>query len=114
MLPDATMKNVQEWLFLETDPIAQEYINGLIKKLKEGDTGAEDELVDRFHEQIAFGTAGLRSEVGIGFSKMNTITVQLTTQVQCNSTFKSYILRVLLSTCATRLRRRAGRHQTYR
>lgn len=81
MISEATLENVSEWLVLDTVPESRDYVKDLIRSYKDGDKKAKYELVDRFQDQIAFGTAGLRAEIGIGFSKMNTITVQLTTQV---------------------------------
>ena len=81
MISKATLQNVEEWLALDSIPGSRDYVTKLLARYKDGDKKAEDELVDRFQDQIAFGTAGLRSEIGIGLSRMNSITVQLTTQV---------------------------------
>lgn len=81
MISEATLRNTEEWIFFDHNPDSRSHVRDLIQRYNDGDKEAESELVDRFQDQIAFGTAGLRSEVGVGFSKMNTITVQLTTQV---------------------------------
>ncbi|MDO5718362.1 MAG: phospho-sugar mutase [Tissierellia bacterium] len=40
----------------------------------------EDEIEDRFYQNLEFGTAGLRGKIGAGTNRMNKYTVGLTTQ----------------------------------
>lgn len=40
----------------------------------------KDEIEDRFHQDLTFGTAGLRGKIGAGTNRMNRYTVSLATQ----------------------------------
>lgn len=42
--------------------------------------GQEDEVLDRFYRNLAFGTAGLRGVIGAGTNRMNLYTVNQATQ----------------------------------
>ncbi len=73
--------NLQEWIALDHDESSRKYVQDLISKCEAGNKDSLREAEASFAEQISFGTAGLRSKVGIGFVNMNTITVRLATQV---------------------------------
>lgn len=75
-----TRRNVDEWLAIDTDPESLAYVAALKAACLRGDAAAVDEAAERFRDQIAFGTAGLRSRVGPGFARMNAVTVQLASQ----------------------------------
>ena len=62
-------------LWLESDKVAQEDKDFLISIKND-----EDEIKKCFSEYMSFGTAGLRSTMGPGISKMNVYTVAHTTQ----------------------------------
>lgn len=47
---------------------------------KELDNLGEEELFDRFHTNLEFGTAGLRGVMGAGINRVNEITIGLATQ----------------------------------
>lgn len=51
----------------------------LIEELKRIQ-GNDDEIVDRFYQELAFGTAGLRGVIGAGDNRMNIYTVRRATQ----------------------------------
>ncbi len=63
----------QEWLnhLNETDPLMQELLT--IEK-------DENEIEDRFYQELSFGTAGLRGKLGAGTNRMNFLTVGKATQ----------------------------------
>ena len=62
-------------------------------KLKKELIGLSDEeIFDRFHKNLEFGTAGLRGVMGAGTNRMNEVTVSLATQGfanYINSKFKN-------------------------
>ena len=61
----------EQWLnnLAEDDPLRAELIS-----LGEG-ADNEAEIEDRFHQDLSFGTAGLRGKVGAGTNRMNRLTV---------------------------------------
>ena len=63
----------QQWLdaLTDDDPLKQ-----LLLKIKDND----NEIKERFHQDLAFGTAGLRGKVGPGTNNMNFVTVGKATQ----------------------------------
>ncbi|MCL1127471.1 phospho-sugar mutase [Shewanella surugensis] len=66
------MQNVQQWLERDLDGKTKQELQGLIDK------GDEVELMARFSNRLAFGTAGLRGIVGAGPMRMNRLVVQQT------------------------------------
>ena len=71
------MLNAQEtyrdWLLHldETDPLRKELL---------GIENNDNEIEERFYQNLAFGTAGLRGKVGAGTNRMNFFTVGKATQ----------------------------------
>ncbi len=67
------MNRYNEWLekLPDTDPLKTELVS-----LKGNDT----EIQERFYQDLAFGTAGLRGKVGAGTNRMNYYTVGKATQ----------------------------------
>ncbi|MBQ1315134.1 MAG: phospho-sugar mutase, partial [Erysipelotrichaceae bacterium] len=63
----------QEWLdkLADDDPLKK-----LLMKISDN----ENEIKERFHQDLAFGTAGLRGKVGPGTNNMNFVTVGKATQ----------------------------------
>ncbi|GHU63249.1 phosphomannomutase [Clostridia bacterium] len=47
--------------------------------------GNEEEIADRFHQDLAFGTAGMRGKIGVGTNRMNRYVVQRATQGLANA-----------------------------
>ncbi len=47
----------------------------------------EDELTDRFYKDLEFGTAGLRSIMGMGSNRINKYTIRKATQAMVNTLF---------------------------
>ncbi|KAG2216869.1 hypothetical protein INT45_009400 [Circinella minor] len=65
---------VQEWLQLDQNDETRTEITALLEQ------GSYEELKKRLGTRIAFGTAGLRSKMEGGFSRMNDLTVLQTSQ----------------------------------
>jgi phosphomannomutase len=63
------------WLAQDPDPDTREELTGILAMADEGDASAMAELQDRFGARLAFGTAGLRGELGAGSNRMNRVLV---------------------------------------
>lgn len=66
------MQAITHWLERDPDPKTREELQYLI------DTHEHDELENRFHSRLQFGTAGLRGMVGAGPNRMNRLVIQET------------------------------------
>ncbi|AZG73134.1 phospho-sugar mutase [Shewanella livingstonensis] len=64
---------INHWLNNDPDPHTRSQLQALI------DSGNETELAARFAGRLAFGTAGLRGEVGVGPMAMNRLVIRQTT-----------------------------------
>ncbi|WP_137227278.1 phospho-sugar mutase [Shewanella sp. MEBiC00475] len=64
---------INQWLNNDPDPKTRSQLQTLI------DTNNEAELTTRFSGRLAFGTAGLRGEVGVGPMAMNRLVIRQTT-----------------------------------
>ncbi|XP_003391495.3 PREDICTED: phosphoglucomutase-2-like [Amphimedon queenslandica] len=76
-LPEELREKAQEWLTLDKNHDTRSEIESLIEARK------VTELTARLASRMTFGTAGLRSKMGAGFSRMNDLTVIQTTQGLC-------------------------------
>lgn len=65
---------VQEWLLWDRDPQTRGVIEGLYRD------GNQEQLQRLLGSRMAFGTAGLRAEMGAGNSRMNSLTIIQTAQ----------------------------------
>jgi phosphoglucomutase/phosphopentomutase len=65
---------VSEWLELDQNPVTRSEIEKLAADNK------YDDLKSRLLNRMEFGTAGLRSKMGAGFSMMNNLTIIQTGQ----------------------------------
>ncbi|MEU4017264.1 phospho-sugar mutase [Microbacterium sp. NPDC028030] len=63
------------WLRQDPDHETRDELAGLITRASAGDDAALAELDDRFGTRLAFGTAGLRGELGAGSNRMNRVLV---------------------------------------
>ena len=72
--PRAWLDEAREWATLDPNPSTRAEVESLVAA---GDVNA---LARRFRSRIAFGTAGLRAEMGSGPSMMNDLTVIQATQ----------------------------------
>ncbi len=60
--------------------LSSEYFDEDTKKELESIKGDDEEILDRFHTNLTFGTAGMRGKIGAGTNRMNKYTVSLATQ----------------------------------
>lgn len=70
-----------EWLRIDKDDSTRKEIQDLL------DSKNEVELGQRLHGRISFGTAGLRAQMGAGFTRMNSVTV-----IQASQGLAEYLL----------------------
>ncbi|UIN29896.1 phospho-sugar mutase [Microbacterium binotii] len=63
------------WLAQDPDPETREELTDLLARADAGDASALADLDDRFGTRLAFGTAGLRGELGAGSNRMNRVLV---------------------------------------
>ncbi|WP_345801846.1 phospho-sugar mutase [Microbacterium sp. AZCO] len=63
------------WLAQDPDPETRDELTLLLARAEEGDAAAAADLEDRFAARLAFGTAGLRGELGAGSNRMNRVLV---------------------------------------
>ena len=67
-------EKVSEWLEFDQNPVTRSEIEKLVADNK------YDDLKSRLLNRMEFGTAGLRSKMGAGFSMMNNLTIIQTGQ----------------------------------
>ncbi len=48
----------------------------------------EEEIIDRFYQNLEFGTGGLRSIIGVGSNRINKYNIRRATQAICNTVLK--------------------------
>ena len=63
------------WRDQDPDPVTRDELDRLIEAAQAGDASATAALDDRFAARLAFGTAGLRGELGAGPNRMNRVLV---------------------------------------
>jgi phosphomannomutase len=66
------LERAKAWLAQDPDPVTRKQLQSII------DSGDETELQKSFEPRIAFGTAGLRGELGAGATRMNRVVVAQT------------------------------------
>ncbi|MFE7846106.1 phospho-sugar mutase [Microbacterium sp. NPDC057407] len=69
------MDRARAWLAQDPDEQTRDELAGLIAAAEGGDDAALAGLDDRFGARLAFGTAGLRGELGAGSNRMNRVLV---------------------------------------
>lgn len=72
---DPLVTAARAWLAQDPDPETRAELSALLDRVDEGDRAASAELADRFDGRLAFGTAGLRGELGAGPLRMNRVLV---------------------------------------
>jgi phosphomannomutase len=72
---DVTLAAARSWVAQDPDIETRAELEGLIEQVEQGDAAASAELADRFAGRLAFGTAGLRGELGAGSNRMNRVLV---------------------------------------
>lgn len=73
--PDSVLEAARAWLAQDPDGETRAELRDLIAAAEGGDDAAAAELADRFSARLAFGTAGLRGELGAGSNRMNRVLV---------------------------------------
>lgn len=63
------------WLAQDPDGETRAELRAILEAAEQGDASALDDLEDRFGARLAFGTAGLRGELGAGSNRMNRVLV---------------------------------------
>lgn len=71
----STIDRARAWLAQDPDGETRAELRTLIDAAGGGDAAASAELEDRFAGRLAFGTAGLRGELGAGSNRMNRVLV---------------------------------------
>lgn len=69
------LAEARAWMRQDPDHETRDQLAGLITRAAAGDAAALAELDDRFGARLAFGTAGLRGELGAGSNRMNRVLV---------------------------------------
>jgi phosphomannomutase len=72
---DARLAQARAWLRQDPDAETRDELAGVITRAASGDASAAADLDDRFGSRLAFGTAGLRGELGAGSNRMNRVLV---------------------------------------
>lgn len=71
----AIVERAHAWLAQDPDAQTRAELQDLIERAEADDTDAVAALEDRFGARLAFGTAGLRGELGAGSNRMNRVLV---------------------------------------
>ena len=86
-MSDALLATARAWLRQDPDHQTRDELAGLITRVAAGDDAATADLSDRFGARLAFGTAGLRGELGAGSNRMNRVLV-----AQAAAGFAAYLI----------------------
>ncbi len=74
----ALVSDVTQWIANDPDPETRAEAQGLLARARQGDNDSTRTLRDAFAGRLAFGTAGLRAEIGAGPRRMNRVVVSQT------------------------------------
>jgi phosphomannomutase len=72
---DAVLEAARSWITQDPDPETRAELEALVTQAQSGSASALAELHSRFDSRLAFGTAGLRGELGAGPNRMNRVLV---------------------------------------
>lgn len=72
------LERASDWADQDPDQHTQAQLRELCQRVRASDSSALEELADRFSGNLAFGTAGLRAELGAGPNRMNSMVVRRT------------------------------------
>ncbi|WP_313358021.1 phospho-sugar mutase [Microbacterium sp.] len=81
------LSQARAWLRQDPDAETRDELAGIITRAAGGEAAALADLEDRFGRRLAFGTAGLRGELGAGSNRMNRVLV-----TQAAAGFAGYLL----------------------
>ncbi|WP_449408615.1 phospho-sugar mutase [Microbacterium maritypicum] len=74
-MSEERLAQARAWLRQDPDHETRDELAGVITRAGGGDEAAIADLDDRFGSRLAFGTAGLRGELGAGSNRMNRVLV---------------------------------------
>ena len=74
----ALFSEVSQWIAHDPDPETRAEAQSRLALAERGDSAALSQLQDAFGGRLAFGTAGLRAEIGAGPRRMNRVVVSQT------------------------------------
>ncbi|MGZ0711458.1 phospho-sugar mutase (plasmid) [Coraliomargarita sp. W4R53] len=83
----ALLARAEAWLAQDPDGETRAELRDLLTAAESNDAAALADLADRFDGRLAFGTAGLRGEIGAGSNRMNRVLVS-----QAAAGLASYLL----------------------
>ncbi len=72
---DQRIREAKAWLAQDPDEVTRRELGAIVDDALKGSAEAADELSSRFGSRLAFGTAGLRGEIGAGPNRMNRVLV---------------------------------------
>lgn len=72
------LERASAWAAQDPDQHTQAQLRELCQRVRESEGSALEDLADRFSGNLAFGTAGLRAELGAGPNRMNSMVVRRT------------------------------------
>ncbi len=81
------LRRAVAWLAQDPDDATHHELDELINHAMDGSPAAQADIIDRFDSRLAFGTAGLRGELGAGSARMNRVLV-----AQAAAGFAAYLL----------------------
>lgn len=70
-LDAALAERAWAWIAADPDPLTRDELAAVVEAAEAGDAAAAVDLADRFAQDLDFGTAGLRGELGAGPNRMN-------------------------------------------
>ncbi|MFF7293469.1 phospho-sugar mutase [Microbacterium sp. NPDC008134] len=74
-MSEERLAQARAWMRQDPDHETRDQLAGIITRAASGEEAALAELDDRFGARLAFGTAGLRGELGAGSNRMNRVLV---------------------------------------
>ncbi|WP_258935215.1 hypothetical protein [Nesterenkonia pannonica] len=77
-MSDELLRTVTRWIELDPDPRTRAELQDILDSARGGDAEAQASLGRLFDGRLAFGTAGLRAELGAGPLRLNRLVVRQT------------------------------------